>query len=59
MKITVTCAQCSFWITYDSHDAIVDYECGRVEKEDCYIDHHPQEKEVTSIMNKHKAEYAM
>ena len=44
MAITVTCAQCGLCITYDSHDAVVHYECGHVEHENCYFDRHPQVK---------------
>lgn len=44
MAITVTCAQCGLCITYESHDAVVHYECGHIEHEDCYFDHHPQGK---------------
>ena len=44
MAIIVTCAQCSLSITYDSHDAVVHYECGHIEHEDCYFDKHSQDK---------------
>lgn len=41
MAICILCTLCHLPMTNDRHDALVQYMCGHVEHEDCYLENHP------------------
>ena len=37
----VSCALCGLLIVFDGSDAVVHYQCGHLEHEECFFEHHP------------------
>ena len=37
----VSCALCGLLIVFDGLDAVVQYQCGHLEHEECYFEHYP------------------